>query len=408
MDKNNNLPWTLKYQPSSLTHFPFLKEQIQQMQSFVQNFKKQKRKAMLLHGPTGSGKTAAVHALAKNFNYELIEINASDIRNKQNVLLLIGAAAKQMSLFSSGKIILVDEVDGLSGNQDRGGLGAIEEIIETTAFPLFLTCHDASDKKMKGLLKVAQSILFPPLDYLAITTILRQVCDKEKISYEETALKTLARQAAGDLRAAINDLQALAAQAKEKITLQSLEELGFRNKQEAIEGALLKVFKIKDAAIALHAYDNVSEDLDKIVLWVDENLPKEYTSSEALAQAYDALSRADVFRGRIHRWQHWGFLVYVNVLLSAGVAVSKTERNKNQIAYEQTKRILQLWIAKQKYAKRQGIAEKIAAKNHVSSSYAVQHVVPYVKHIFKNNSSMAEKFIAEFDFDQDEVGWLKN
>lgn len=403
----NTLPWTLKYQPTTLAQFSFLTDQIQKMQFFVSNFKKQKKKALLLHGPTGTGKTAVVHALARDCNYELIEINASDVRNKDAVLSLIGSAAKQMSLFSSGKIILVDEVDGLSGHQDRGGLGAIEEVIETTAFPIIMTCHDASDKKMKGLLKVAQPLVFPPLDYTAITEILKHICDKEKILYEETALKTLARQAAGDIRAAINDLQALAAQTKEKITLQQLEELGFRNKQQAIEDALLKVFKIKDATIALQAYENVSEDLDQIALWVDENLPKEYTAPEALARAYEALSRADVFRGRIRRWQHWGFLVYVNALLSAGVAVSKTERNKNQIAYEQTKRILQLWIAKQKYAKRQAISQKIAAQIHSSPRYVIQHMLPYVKHIFQHNKEMSAKISEDLELEEEEVQWLR-
>ena len=104
----DNLPWTLKYQPKSLKDFTLHETQIQQMQLFVQNFKKQKKKAMLLAGPTGTGKTVAVTALAKDSNLELIEINASDFRNKDGVLSIIGTASKQMSLFSSGKIILVD------------------------------------------------------------------------------------------------------------------------------------------------------------------------------------------------------------------------------------------------------------------------------------------------------------
>ncbi|MBI5073234.1 replication factor C large subunit [Candidatus Woesearchaeota archaeon] len=404
MDKSAALPWTLKYQPKSLKEFTLYPTQIQQMQIFVQNFKKQKKKAMLLHGPTGCGKTVAVTALAKDSDLELIEINASDFRNKEGVLSIIGTAAKQRSLFSSGKIILVDEVDGLSGNQDRGGIGAIEEVIAQTAFPIFLTCQDASDKKIKSLLKISQAVAFTPLTHLEVTEILKQICKKENIQYDEMALKTLARQADGDLRGAINDLQSLG---REKITMQHLEAIGFRNKEEAIEDALIKVFKVKDANVALRAFDNVQEDLDQIAMWIDESLPKEYTDPAALAAAYDAMSRADVFNGRIRRWQHWGFLVYVNALLSAGVAVAKTERNKEQISYQRTQRILKIWIAKQKYAKREGIAQKIAAKTHASSTYCVQHVVPYVKQMFKNKT-MREQMISEFEFDADEIGWLGN
>ncbi len=399
----DNLPWTLKYQPQSLKNFFLHAAQTQQMQTFIENFKKQKKKAMLIHGPTGCGKTVAIHALANDSNLELIEINASDFRNKEGVLSIIGTASKQRSLFSSGKIILVDEVDGLSGNQDRGGISAIEEVIEQTSFPIFLTCQDATDKKIKSLLKKVHAVAFPPLKYTAVSAVLKQICVKESLAFDETALKTLARQADGDLRAAINDLQSLG---KEKITMECINELGFRNKQEALADALIKVFKVKDANIALAAFNNVQEDLDKIALWIDENLPKEYLDPHSLAAAYEYLSRADVFTGRIMRRQHWGFIVYVNALLSAGVAVSKIERNKNQVVYEQTQRILKLWIAKQKYAKRLGIAEKIAAKNHVSSTYAVQHIVPYVKHIFKNNEKMREQLMVDFDFDADEVGWL--
>lgn len=401
--QNKSIPWTVKYSPESMMQSLFLAEQFQQMQSFVKNFKKQKKRAMLLHGPTGTGKTVAVYTLAKEFDYELIEINASDFRNKDTVFSIIGTASKQKSLFGAEKIILIDEIEGLSGSKDRGGVSAIGEIIKTTAFPIFLTCHDATDKRFKAILKIVQPVVFPPLNYLAITGILKQICEKEQIMYEESALKTLARYAAGDIRAAINDLQSLA---QERITMEYIDSLGYRNKQESIEQGLLKIFKIKDANLALLAFENVQEDLEQIALWIDENLPKEYTNPVSLASAYNALSRADVFRGRIHRWQHWGFLVYVNALLTAGIAVSKKERNKNQIVYEQTQRFLKLWIAKQRYAKREGIAQKLAAKMHTSSKYATQYIIPYMRYIFQHNKNMADKIAQDFDFDLDEIAWL--
>jgi replication factor C large subunit len=360
---------------------------------------------MLLCGPTGCGKTAAVHAIARDCNFELIEMNASDLCSKVAILSLLGTAAKQRSLFSSGKILLVDDVDCLSGQADRGAIAALEEVIATTAFPLFITCQDMSNKKLKPLAKSAQVVTFAPLEYTDIYAILQQICAKEDVAYDEAALKTVARQVAGDLRAAINDLQLLALY-KSKITLAMLDVLGYRNKEESVADALVKIFKIKNAIIARDALDAVQEDLDHVLLWIDENLPKEYTDPEALVRAYNALSRADVFRGRIRRWQHWRFLVYVHALMSAGVAVSKDERNKEPIQYEQTKRFLTIWLAKQKYAKRQAIAEKIAAQVHTSSSHATQHVVPYLKVMFRNKA-MALALAEEYDLDAEEVGWLQ-
>jgi len=255
-------------------------------------------------------------------------------------------------------------------------------------------------------LKKVNAVEFDPLDYLAVFNVLKEICKKEKVDYDEATLKTLARQVDGDLRAAINDIQSLSLQ-KEKITMKSLEVLGYRNKQESIQDALVKIFKVKNAEVAKDALNSVHEDLDQVMLWVDHNLPKEYTKPESLARAYDKLSRADVFRGRIRRWQHWRFLAYVNVLISAGVAVSKDERNKDAIVYERTKRLLKIWMAKQKYAKREAIASKIAAGTHCSTKYCVKHVVPYVKSIFQNNKEMADIIAEEFELDSDEVNWLK-
>ena len=165
-------------------------------------------------------------------------------------------------------------------------------------------------------------IEFAPLDYSDIFTVLKKICDSEKIKYEEEVLKGLARRAGNDARAAINDLQTLTIEAKE-LTKKSLEELGERNKLDTMINALFKVFKTTDHKVAIAAFDNIEEDLDEQLLWLDENLPREYTKPEDLAKAYDKLSKADVFNRRIKRWQHYRFLVYINALITAGIAVSK-------------------------------------------------------------------------------------
>ena len=71
-------------------------------------------------------------------------------------------ASKQRSLFASSKIILVDEVDGLSGDSDRGGLQEIERTIEETSFPIILTASNPWDYKFNSL---RNSSSIRPLDY---------------------------------------------------------------------------------------------------------------------------------------------------------------------------------------------------------------------------------------------------
>ena len=56
-----------------------------------------------------------------------------------------------MSLFNRGKIILIDEVDAISGNEDRGGVQALNKILENTSFPIIMTTNDLNHDKIKEL-----------------------------------------------------------------------------------------------------------------------------------------------------------------------------------------------------------------------------------------------------------------
>ncbi len=399
-------PFTIKYQPKKTGDIIGQDSAIKNLKNFVVNFKRQKKNAALLYGPSGIGKTISVHALANELELEILEVNASDVRNAEQINSLVGSAVGQMSLFSKGKIILVDEVDGLSGMKDRGGLLAITKLIEKSSFPLILTITNPWDYKFNKLRRRTEMIEFAPLDYLSIFEILRKICNNEKIKYEDEILKGLARRAGNDARAAINDLEILSIEAKE-LTKESLEELGERNKLDTILNALFKIFKTTDPKVAISAFDNVKENLDEQLLWLDENLPKEYTKPEDLAKAYDKLSKADVFSRRIKRWQHWRFLVYINALITAGIAVSKKEKYRHHVQYKPTGKLLKLWWAKQKSMKKKAIAEKIGERIHSSTKEALKNTLPYLQVSFKKNKKFREELVRELDLSREEVEWLR-
>ena len=399
-------PFIIKYQPKKTNEIIGQDVAIKKLKNFVVNFKKQKKNAALLYGPSGVGKTISVHALANELELEILEVNASDVRNADQIHSLVGSAAGQMSLFSKGKIILVDEIDGLSGTKDRGGLQAIIKLIKKSSFPLILTATNPWDYKFSKLRRKTEMIEFAPLDYLPIFEILKKICKNEKIKYEEIILKGLARRAGNDARAAINDLEILSIETKE-LTKKSLEELGERNQQDSIFNALFKIFKTTDFNVAIGAFDNVKENLDEQLLWLDENLPREYTQPEDLAEAYDKLSKADVFNRRIKRWQHYRFLVYINALITAGIAVSKKEKYKGHIQYKPTGKLLKLWWAKQKSMKKKAIAEKIAERTHSSTKEVLKNTLPYLQVSFKKKKNFREELINELDLSREEVEWLR-
>jgi replication factor C large subunit len=399
-------PFTIKYQPKQTSEIVGQDTAMKKLKEFVVNFKSQKKNAVLVYGPSGTGKTISVHVLAKELDLEILEVNASDVRNTEQINSIIGSAAGQMSLFSKGKIILVDEVDGLSGIKDRGGLPTIIKLIETSSFPIILTITNPWDYKFNKLRRKTEMVEFAPLDYSEIFKILKKICENEKIKYEEIILKGLARRAGNDARAAITDLEILSIETKE-ITKKSLEELGERNQQDTILNALFKIFKTTDPNVAIKAFDNVKENLDEQLLWLDENLPKEYTNPEDLAKAYDKLSKADVFNRRIRRWQHWRFLVYINALITAGIAVSKKEKYKHHVEYKPTGKLLKLWWAKQKSMKKKAISEKISERTHSSTKEVLKNTFPYMQATFKKNQTFRQDLINELDLSKEEVEWMK-
>ncbi|RME52626.1 replication factor C large subunit [Candidatus Woesearchaeota archaeon] len=398
-------PWIFKYQPRTTKDVIGQEEAVKKVETYIQAYKPG-GKALLLAGPTGSGKTATVHAIATEHSREILEVNASDTRNKDQLFTIVGQASKSMSIFGTGKIILIDEIDGLAGNKDRGGALAVAELIKQSKHPIILTTNDLSPQKLKPIRKQTTTVLFPPVDTNTITAHLEYICRQENITAPKEALKTLARRSNGDVRSAVNDLQVLCASGTLDTSL--LDIIAQRDRTETMLHALLRVFKTTQANVALGAFDEVNEDLDKIFLWMDENLPREYTRPEDIAKAYHALALADRFFGRIKRWQHYRFYVYCYILLSAGIALAKQERYQATNAYQEPKRILKQWMAKQKNFKKQAIASKLADATHTSTKRALQETLPYFRLTYQHATHAEKKHLADnLDITPEEQAWLE-
>src|SRR3989344_2075366 len=388
--------WTEKYAPKSLRDLIVDKKAINLLRSFIESFKNQRKRAVLIYGPTGSVNTCSVHTLASELDYEVLEINASDTRNKDSINEVVGNSIKQHSLFNKGKIILIDEIDGLSGMQDRGGVQVLTKLLDETSWPIILTANDPWDSKLKSLKNKSLLIEFKDLRTNDISEILNKICDEERIKMNKELLLEISENSMGDLRAAINDLQTIA-EGKKEVRKEDLILYG-RKRKESVFKALNKIFKSEDINI-LEVFDDAGINLDEGLLWIDENLPLAYEGKD-LKESYEKLSRADVFRGRILRWQYWRFLVYQNALMTAGIAVAKDKISDTFISYRRTMRPLKLWRAKIKYQKRKDIAEKISKHTHCSVKKVIKDM-PYLKHVL-----LKEDVAKELEFSDEEVNWL--
>ena len=397
------IPWIKKYAPKTTKEVIGQEKQIEKIKNHLKTYKETK-KPLMLYGGVGNGKTTSVVAIANEENYELIEMNASDTRNANSINELLEGVINQTSLFGTEKLILIDEVEGLSGTKDRGGIQALIKIINKSKYPFIIICEDAYNEKIKAIRKICEIIEFEQIDTNKIAKLFKEICEKENIKYDENAINQLARMSGGDVRAGINDLQTIAI--KGELKEEDISLLDERDVTQEIEEALFRIFKTKKIDVAITAFDNVTEDIDKIFLWVEENIPSEYLEPEAIMKAYDSISLANVFYGRIRRWQYYRFYVYCYNLLSVGVALSKKEKNPNKIKYKPSSRLLKIWILNNSVAKRKSISQKIATKTHTSTKRAFNSIVPYLQIIFKNKKE-AEKIKKELDLAQEEIDWLK-
>lgn len=394
------LPWSIKYRPSHLSSLVGQDALVAKVREFLDTFPSGKKRALLLVGPPGCGKTTIATAAAKERKMELVEVNASDQRNKKAITATVAQSMAQQSLFFSSKIVLLDEVDGLSGKDDRGGAATLAPLVQKSTFPIIMTANDPDSARLKPLKKVATVLVCPPLSADSMQAILEHICKEEKVEYEADALLRLARKNMGDLRATINDLETLSTFGK--ITADTISSLSDRLRSKPVEDVLRLIFKTKNMSSIFEGFDAVGMSMDEFLMWVDENLPKEYAFAD-LDRAYEALARADVFFGRIRRRQHWRFLVYIKSFLTAHVALAKEQKMSGAISYSRSRRPLKIWMMNNKLAKKKALAEKIAPLLHVSKKVARQEMnvlMPTLK-------SFSDAVFEKYNFSDDEVAWIR-
>ena len=386
------LPLIEKYRAKNFSEIKGQDIPIEEIKAFFKTFPR--KRAIILNGPAGTGKTSLTIALANEFNMELFELNASDLRNKSSLDEILKPASSQQSLFKKGKIILMDEADGITAT-DRGGLPELIALITKSSFPIIITSNDIWQQKFSLLRKSCQIINVKELKESHIIEIINDILKKENKSLKKETISIIVKNARGDVRSALNDLQTAISLGEDILTL----ELSEREKEESIFDALKKVFQSTSSPDLINSYNNVSMELDEIALWIEENIPMEYQGN-ALVKAYESLSKADIFRGRIYRQQHWRFLVYQNFFLSAGISYASKLKSNKFVSYKRPSRILKIWLANQKNAKKKSIVSKYAEISHMSKKKAMKENF-YLSLII---DKAAEK---DLDLDEKEIEYIQ-
>jgi len=401
------VPWTFKYKPRTLTEVVGNEEAKQKIAEWIRAWDKgvPKKRALFLYGPPGVGKTMSVEALANDLNMELVESNASDYRTAEAVKRFAGRASESATLFGRKRIILFDELDGITGTADHGGVQVITEIVKETRCPLILTANNAYDPRFSNLRNYCLLIEFKKASRSEVLKHLRRICLSEGIEAEEEALRFIAERTGGDVRSAVNDLQALA-QGKKQLKYQDVSWLADRDRKDVIFNVLRAILYARDSTGAKMAVDMADIDPDMLLEWIYENVPYHLRDPKELATAMDALSRADIYRGRVRSTQDWSLIRYFLDLMTAGVAASWSKKSSGWVPFRFPERIRSLSSGRADRAMLSAIGMKIRRRCHVSSSVAVKEVLPYIRIISENNSDMAAGLAKWLDLDEDMINYV--
>ncbi len=387
------IEWAEKYRPQSLREIVGNKKAVQDLRTWAEKWLSgvPEKRAVILHGPAGVGKTSTAHALARDLGWEVIELNASDQRTAGVIEKVAGSAASMNTLFGGKRLIILDEADNLHGTADRGGMRAIAGIIKSALQPIVLIAND-----IYGLTPTIRNlcleIKFGSVQSRSIVPALKKVCESEGIPCSLDAIQQIAEDAGGDLRSAINDLQA-SASGRNTLEVEDIRTSG-RDVKENIFKAMQRIFKSTDCKKALEAARGLDESPEDLVHWIDENLPVQYASKDGdlgdIRNGFGYLSRADLYLGRVKKRQNYGMWRYASMLMVCGAAISKTKPYPGFIKYQSPSLWKRMGQIRSKRDLRDNIASKVGEHSFESMRYSRNNLLDIYSRMLKDEESAIE------------------
>ncbi len=401
-----SLDWTEKYRPQTLPDVVGHNRAVEELKKWAQAWMHgtPEARAVVLYGRAGIGKTTAAHALAHDMGWEVIELNASDQRTADIIEKVAGSASRMSTLDRSNmkRLIIMDEADNIHGTADRGGERAIVELIKKTSHPVILIANELYDMSA-GLRGACKPIQFNAVMSRSMIPALKRIADAEGIKCEQGVIEKIAENANGDLRSAINDLQAMA-QGKTTLELNDIITVE-RDSKENIFKVLVKIFKGTNIREARDATFNLDENPEDLIQWVDENLPVEYTGANDLEEGYRYLGRASVFLGRVGRRQNYNMWRYAGVLMTAGIVVARSHRYTGFVKYQPPSLWRKLGHTRGMRQVRDSTAKKIGTYCHVSTSFVRSQLFPFFRMILKDEKS-SSLVAASLALEPEEIAFL--
>ncbi|KAI4372453.1 hypothetical protein MLD38_010681 [Melastoma candidum] len=351
-NKGSDLIWTEKYRPKVPNEIIGNPSLVTQLHNWLQHWNEQfsdagrkgkgkkandpaAKKAVLLSGSPGIGKTSSAKVVCQMLGFQAIEVNASDSRGKADSKIQKGIAGSNAnsvkelvsnaSLGSSmdwskhpKSVLIMDEVDGMSAG-DRGGIADLIASIKISKIPIICICNDRYSQKLKSLVNYCLPLNFRKPTKQQMAKRLSQVCKAEGLQVQETALETLAERVNGDIRMALNQLQYMS-RSMEVIKYDDMKDrLVNSGKDEDISPftAVDKLLGFNGGKLRMDERIDLSmSDPDLVPLIIQENYLNYRPAVAAkdddgmkrlslIARAADSIANGDIINVQIRRYRQW-------------------------------------------------------------------------------------------------------
>lgn len=177
-----------KYRPKIKQDWIGSSYQLNQVLRHVENHIKGKPvfRSIVLSGERGTGKTTLGFIAGNHYNLNVVEVNASDERNKKDIMR-IWKTASTSSIDGGRNLILIDEADGLTDASQK----SLAELCKTSPSPIIF-CVNQEWKLIREIKDISLIIKFKNPTQGHIVQLLNKVCDKENIILPDSAIRRIA------------------------------------------------------------------------------------------------------------------------------------------------------------------------------------------------------------------------
>jgi replication factor C large subunit len=337
-------------------------------------------KPLLLIGPPGSGKTTLVHALARQFDYHLVEMNASDTRNKDSLqAMLLPALENTANLFGKKIMLFLDEVDGISGREDTGGVDTLVDLMKEPTVPVIMAAN-AKTTKIKDLTKACKTVEFSPVPPRLLMLFLDHVLQSEGVELGPGDRISIVSNSRGDIRSMLNSAQSRAAgyatvSNRDMIDIEIADAINSYFNASSLEQATQFIAKA-DASYPDPRYGGSPEERRKDMLAaLFSSIISSHVGHDDLASMLDVLSKADMMVGRANAKREWRLLKYVSSIIASGLYEKSRQKGIKYSQYAMPWPVMGPIFARSQSTRK--ILGELAPALHTSKSSAGSFALPY-------------------------------